>query len=102
MPPYLIPLIVGGTSVGGFFWAVINFRRDDTGKVIAQTAEIVTMLRALIDELEDALTRKDAIIALTVVERDDARAECRRLRLRLDDAERRLIALGAPMPDDDG
>lgn len=99
MPAYLIPLVVGLLGTGGFFWAVVNFRRDDTGKVIAQTAEVVTMLRALITDLERSLDRSETAHEATRVERDFWKAECGRIQVKLDDAVRRLRELGHPMPD---
>lgn len=93
LPAYLIPVVMGAGGTGGFIWAAVNWRRDDTGKVVAQTGEIVEMLRALIDELEKALERAERYGERRDVELVAAHAEIERLRARLDDAERRLAAL---------
>lgn len=61
-------------------WAALNWRRDDTTKVVNQTSEIVVMLRAVIDELEKALDRAAAYGATTIKELAESRAECARLR----------------------
>lgn len=100
VPPYLIPIVLGVTGIGGGLWTAVNWRRDDTGKVVAQTQEVVTMLRALISELDKALERserygagRDAELVIERAEVIRLRAELRLRTDELDVAEQRLVAL---------
>lgn len=90
LPTYLIPVLVGAGGIGGLVWTAVNFRRDDTTKVVAQTQEVVTMLRALIEELEKALVRAEKYGATTWEQLCAERAVTADLTRRLEIAERKL------------
>lgn len=95
--PYAIGIGGGIAGPSGILWAVLNWQRDDAGKKITQTGEIVVMFQALIAQLETSLGRAEEELSKSQSETNGALAaletchrECVRLRDELDVVRRDL------------
>jgi chromosome segregation ATPase len=89
----VIAAVLALFGASGLVYWVVNYRRDDTGKVIGQWNESVTAQnqvlegwRALHKDLQDALDR-------TRAERNDLAEEVRRCREQIASLEARVEAL---------
>lgn len=107
--PYAIGIGGGIAGPSGILWAVLNWQRDDAGKKISQTGEIVVMFQALIEQLEASLGRAEAELSRSQLETNGALAaleachqECVRLRDELEVVRRDLARTKRMRGDRDG
>ncbi len=68
--PVLLAAIVTLAGSGGIVFGALRYNRDEAGKIVGQQASVLSDMRGLIDELQEALVR-------TRTERDELLGEVR-------------------------
>jgi chromosome segregation ATPase len=71
--PILLAAIATLIGSGGIVWGALRYNREEAGKIVVQQTAVLTDMRGLNDELQEALTR-------TRTERDELRGEVRKCR----------------------
>jgi len=71
--PIILAAIVTIAGSGGVVFGALRYNRDEAGRIVEQQTSVLTDMRGLNDELQEALSR-------TRTERDELRDEVRKCR----------------------